>query len=109
MHLPSPIRTYFDADGEPEGDAPMSAFATDAVVEDEGNAYRGCAAIESWWRNAKAKTRHIAEPLTIADKGDVTEVRARVSGNFPGSPAELTFAFRLSDSEDAIVGLRIGA
>lgn len=107
MHLPIPIRTYFDADGEPGADAPMSAFASDAVVEDEGHTYRGCTAIEGWWRNAKAKFRHIAEPLAITDKGDVTEVRARVSGNFSGSPVELTFAFRLRD--ETIVGLRIGA
>ena len=109
MNLPSPIRTYFEADGKPDAAAPMGAFATDAVVEDEGRSYRGCAAIESWWRKAKAQNQHVAEPIAIADRGDVTEVRAKVSGNFTGSPAELTFAFRLSDLEDAIVGLRIGA
>lgn len=109
MDLPAPIRTYFDADASPDASAPMSAFAYYAVVEDEGRAHRGCDAIEAWWRNAKTKTRHIAEPFAIADKGDVTEVRAKVSGNFPGSPANLTFAFRLSEADDAIVGLRIGA
>lgn len=109
MNLPSPIRTYFDADGKPDAAAPMGAFATDAVVEDEGRTYRGCEAIESWWRKAKAQNQHVAEPIAITERGNVTEVRAKVSGNFAGSPAELTFAFRLSDREDAIVGLRIGA
>ena len=109
MNLPSPIRTYCEADGKPDGAAPMSAFAADAVVEDEGNTHRGYDAIEAWWRNAKARTQHIAEPIAISAKGELVEVRAKVSGNFPGSPAELTFSFRLSDGEDAIVRLGIGA
>lgn len=107
MNLPSPIRTYFEADGKPDGAAPMGAFAMDAVVTDEGKTYRGCEAIEGWWRKAKAKTRHTAEPFAISERGDVTEVRAKVSGNFPASPADLTFVFRLRD--ETIVGLTIGA
>ncbi|WP_108659905.1 nuclear transport factor 2 family protein [Acuticoccus kandeliae] len=109
MNLPAPIRAYFDADGKPDGTPPISAFAQDAVVEDENHTYRGREAIDAWWRKAKAENQHVAEPITIDDKGEVTEVRAKVSGIFPGSPAELTFAFRLSDREDAIVGLRITA
>lgn len=109
MHMPSPIRAYFDADGRLDAGAPMDAFATNAVVQDEGHTYRGCEAIAAWWRKAKAENQHVAEPFAIEGKGDVTEVRAKVSGNFPGSPAELTFAFRLSEDDDAILGLRISA
>lgn len=107
MKLPSPIQTYFEADGKADGAAPMSAFATDAVVQDEGKTYRGCEAIEKWWRNAKAKIQHTAEPFAIDQKGDVTEVKAKVAGNFPGSPATLTFEFWLA--QDSIIQLRIGA
>lgn len=38
---------------------------------------------------------------------DVTKVRARVAGQFQGSPATLTFAFRLKG--DQITGLETGA
>lgn len=106
-HLPPPIRAYFDADGQRDGEAPMRAFAADAVVHDEGRTYRGPKSIETWWRSAKAKTQHTAEPIAVVERGDVIDVRAIVAGNFPGSPAELTFLFRLKD--DAIVDLRIGA
>jgi len=109
MNLPSPIRTYFDADGTADASPPMRAFAVNAVVEDEGRTHRGCEAIDAWWREAKAKNRHVAEPVAITERDAVTEVRARVSGDFAGSPAELTFAFRLSPDQEAIVGLRIGA
>ena len=38
---------------------------------------------------------------------DVTKVRARVTGQFQGSPATITFTFRLK--EDQITGLDITA
>jgi hypothetical protein len=35
------------------------------------------------------------EPLRVAQQGSSVRVRARVSGNFPGSPVELEHVFRL--------------
>ena len=107
MNLPPPIRTYFDADGKSDGAAPLSAFTMDAVIEDENRTHRGHAAIEDWWRRAKAENQHIAKPFDLIVRDHVVEVQAEVSGNFAGSPATLTFTFRLND--DAIVDLRIGA
>ena len=46
-------------------------------------------------------------PLEVAETDDVTSVRARVSGHFPGSPVTLTFAFRLESEQ--IASLEIGA
>ncbi len=82
-------------------------LAPDAVVEDEGRTHAGLAAIETWWRAAKAQSRHTAEPCEIREEPDRTIVRARVTGAFPGSPVLLTFAFRLAG--DQIAELRIGA
>jgi hypothetical protein len=107
MNLPSPIQAYFDADSSNDGAALIRAFAPDAVVKDEGRSHAGRRAIEAWWREAKAKYQHVTVPLEVAEKGDVTQVRARVSGHFPGSPVTLTFAFRLESEQ--ITGLEIGA
>lgn len=107
MNLPLPIQTYFDADERNDGDALIHAFAPDAIVTDEGQSYTGRQAIDAWWHEAKAKYQHIIEPLDVAEKDEVSEVRARVTGRFPGSPATLTFAFRLKS--DQIAGLEIGA
>ena len=63
--------------------------------------------IDAWWREVKAKYQHIVEPLEVAEREDVTKVRAKVTGDFPGSPATLTFAFRLKG--DQITRLEIGA
>ncbi len=107
MNLPAPVKAFFDADKGPPDTAPLDAFASDAVVEDEGRTHAGPEAIGAWWRAAKAQYRHRAEPCEIREAQDRTVIRARVTGQFPGSPALLTFAFRLVDGR--IAALRIGA
>jgi len=107
MDLPSPIKAYFDADQRNDGEALIRAFAPDAVVRDEGQSYAGRQAIAAWWCAAKAKYRHAIDAPEIVERGDVTKVRARVTGQFPGSPATLTFAFKLEDG--GIAALEIGA
>lgn len=107
MNLPSPIRTFFEADGRKDGDVPIRAFAPDAIVKDEGRTHVGHAAIAAWWRAAKAENQHTSEPLTIDTRGDLATVRARVTGQFPGSPATLTFSFHIES--DLIATLEIGA
>lgn len=106
MTLPPPIRTYFTAEAPQDGATLAAAFAEDAVVRDEGATHRGPEAIRAWWLAAKAKYRHRAEPLEMTEADDGTVVRARVSGDFPGSPAVLTFTFGLAG--DRIRDLRIG-
>ncbi len=107
MKLPTPLQTYFDADKAGGETAPVVAFTPDAVVTDEGRTHVGHAAIETWWRAAKTQYRHTAEPCGLVEEGGLTLVRARVTGQFPGSPALLTFAFRIADGR--IAALRIGA
>lgn len=106
MTLPPPIKTYFDAEARNDADALMPAFAADAQVRDEGATHTGPDAIRDWWTAAKAKYQHQAEPLEASQDGDTVTVRARVSGQFPNSPATLTFAFTLSG--DRIACLEIG-
>jgi len=107
MHLPFPIQTYFDADKGGDSDALIHVFTPDAVVMDEGRSHAGHRAINAWWRDVKTRYRHVIEPLEVARSGDFAKVRAKVTGQFPGSPAMLTFAFRLKG--DRIAGLEIGA
>ena len=107
MNLPSPIDIFFDADLRHDSEALISVFTPDAVVEDEGRSYTGRQAIDGWWRAAKTKYQHVTEPLEATEKGDVTKVRAKVTGQFPSSPATLTFAFRIKG--DQITSLDISA
>lgn len=106
MQLAPPIHTYFTARAPQDGDALAAAFAPEAVVHDEGRSHHGPMEIRDWWLAAKAKYRHRAEPLGVTEAGSKTVVKAKVTGDFPGSPAVLTFAFGLSG--DRITDLRIG-
>lgn len=107
MKLPAAIEAYFNAAKVAAAAAPIDAFTPDAVVKDEGKTHAGRAAIGAWWGAATALYQHTAEPCDIREDGGVSIVRARVTGTFPGSPALLTFGFRLQGGR--IAALDIGA
>ncbi len=107
MKLPSPIQAYFDADAHLGGPAPISAFAPDAIVKDEGKTLVGREAIAAWWRATKAQYEAISEPREISGAGERVTVLAEVRGKFAGSPITLSFTFTLKDN--AIATLEIGA
>jgi hypothetical protein len=107
MNPPSPIQAYFDADSRGDGAALINAFVADAVVRDEGQSHAGRQAIHAWWHATKAKYQHTVEPLETSQTDDVTKVFARVTGQFPGSPATMIFAFRVKG--DQITSLEITA
>lgn len=105
LQLQSPIAAYFDADAK-DTDALVQLFTPDAVVKDEGEAHEGHTAIRAWKAESHRKYTFRAEPLKAVTEGDKTTVVSRVSGDFPGSPVDLAFNFRLSDGR--IASLEIG-
>lgn len=105
MQLPHPVKTYFDADQRGDGAALMTAFVPDALVKDEGRSYQGHDQIDAWWRDAKRQYAHQAAPFDVTTEGGRISVRATVTGNFPTSPATLTYHFVLA--EDRIAELEI--
>lgn len=107
MDLHPAIQSYFDADGRLDRDALTKAFCPDATVSDERRTYEGRDAIGAWWSETKARYEAILRPVEATRADDATVVRTRVSGNFPGSPATLTFAFQVAG--DHIKALEIGA
>lgn len=104
LPLPEPIANYFAADAT-DGAAVADCFTADAVVIDEKRTHTGRDAIARWKAESSAKYDYASEPLTIADQGDAIVVTARLTGNFPGSPVNLRFAFTLA--ADAIARLEI--
>ena len=92
--LPEPIAAYFDADGRNE-QVVARCFTNEAVVKDEGKTHSGLAAIKAWKTAASAKYAYTSEPFALEQKGARFIVTTRLTGNFPGSPVDLRFAFRL--------------
>jgi hypothetical protein len=83
-HLPKPIADYIAADNGDDKEAFGLCFNDNAVVRDEGHTYEGLTAIENWRAVSKAKYRN-----------GKTIVTSRLTGNFPGSPADVDFAFSI--------------
>lgn len=96
IDMPVPLGRYFAAQNAHDIDAIVACFAADAVVQDEGRTITGLAAVRTWKEAASTKYRITVEPLRATRTGDQAEITARVSGNFPGSPANLTYVFGLS-------------
>ena len=104
LDLPEPIAAYFSAD-QGDSDAVSQCFTENAVVKDEGRTYNGRAAIKKWKADASAKYQYTSELLACERKDGRTVVSSRLTGNFPGSPANLRFFFELEG--DKIASLAI--
>jgi len=94
--LPAILDRYFAAQNALDAEAMTACFAPDARVRDEGRDYAGRDAIREWKRATIAKYGIRIAPLSITRKEASTIVIARVAGNFPGSPADLTYGFGIS-------------
>jgi NAD(P)-dependent dehydrogenase (short-subunit alcohol dehydrogenase family) len=107
MDMPAPVSAYFKADREGALDALAQCFAPDAMVRDEGRVHQGTDAIVEWKREAGATYRYIAYPRSARNEGGACEVRARVEGDFPGSPVELAYAFTLAGGRIAALEIKV--
>ena len=100
LNLPEPIAAYFEADTR-DAEAVARCFTKQAVVKDEGQTHTGIAAIKAWKSAASAKYTYTTEPLAVDEKDGGYVVTSRLTGNFPGSPVNLRFAFRVEHGKIA--------
>lgn len=106
IHFPTPIALFFQLSNDKDSASLDRCFAPDASVHDEKHTYKGIAEITDWFIESKKKYSYTAEPLEMEGADATVIVRARVSGNFPGSPAVLRYTFDLKG--DKIQALDIG-
>ena len=100
IELARPIAAYFAADKR-DSEAIARCFTEDAVVKDEGHTYAGLSAIKQWKADPSAKYDYISEPFASEEKDGTTIVTSRLTGNFPGSPVNLRFFFKLQGGKIA--------
>jgi hypothetical protein len=105
VELPAPIAGYIAAETAGETEGLGQFFADSAVVLDEGRTIKGLAAIKQWKAETKRKYHHTVAPLRSVQKDDTTTVTCRLTGDFPGSPVDLDFTFRVEN--DKITSLEI--
>jgi hypothetical protein len=104
--LPQVLEAFFHAHNTGQTDDFGQLFTADAAVNDERHEYRG-AAIKAWIDSAIAKYKPVADVSDLTQVGEQTMVTAQVSGNFPGSPAQISYKFTLKNGK--IAALAIGA
>lgn len=98
--LPGPVAAYFAAD-QNDGDAVAQCFTENAVVIDERRTHAGRDAIRRWKTEASAKFSYTTDPFAVREEGSQILVTAHVSGDFPGSPVDLRYAFVLEGGKIA--------
>jgi hypothetical protein len=103
--LPKPVAAYFTADRGGDGEAVAQCFTENAIVKDEGHTHKGRAEITKWKTDASAKYQYTSAPIACEEKDGMTVVTSRLVGNFPGSPVDLRFFFKLEG--DKIASLEI--
>ena len=74
-------------------------------MKDDGHTHKGRAAIKAWKTDASAKYQYTSEPFACEEKDGKTVVTSHLVGNFPGSPVDLLFFFKLEG--DKLASLEI--
>ena len=105
IRLPPPVELYVKIENSGDVDALSECFASDATVRDEGHTYNGLPAISAWNADTKKKYNHTIAPLEVAHRDGRTVLKAKLTGNFLGSPVTLEFSFALANGK--IVSLEI--
>lgn len=94
IELPKAIAAYFAAD-KSNADDIAKCFVETAFVKDEGKTYLGRDEIRDWKRSASKTYEYTVEPFDITTKDRRVVVSSHLTGNFPGSPVDLRYAFVL--------------
>jgi hypothetical protein len=102
LNLPKPITAYFAAD-KGDSETLSQLFTENAVVKDEGHTYKGRAAIKQWKTDTSTKYEYSSEPFACEQKDRKIVVTSHLVGNFPGSPVDLRYFFKLEGDKIALL------
>jgi SnoaL-like domain len=106
LPLPTPIELFMSSENTHDLEALADCFAADATVRDEGQTMQGLKAIKAWRLETTKKYRHTVEPVAVTARDGKTVVSTKLTGDFPGSPITLDFAFTLEGDEIAALEIQ---
>jgi hypothetical protein len=101
--LPKVIADLVLAQNNFDSSAYANCFAETAIVFDEGKTYKGREEIKHWIDKANKNYKTVMKP--IAYSANRQELKAEISGSFPGSPLVLNYQFDIRKA--AIQSLKI--
>lgn len=106
ISLPLPIEKYVRAENSGDVEAIAECFAPNATVRDEGHLYEGVPAIKNWKARTKKKYNHTVTPIEISTSNGNATLKARLAGDFLGSPVTANFHFALVNDQIASLLIR---
>lgn len=95
MNLPNVITELVQAQNNFDSTAYANCFTETAVVFDEGKTHNGRTEIKDWIDKANKEYQATMKPLAYSEAEHT--LKAEVAGNFPGSPAILTYYYEFED------------
>jgi SnoaL-like domain len=109
MKIPNPIAAFIDATNQHNTEALLATLAETAVINDEGQDYRGIAEIKKWSDEKVIGTKVTLEPIKTVEQSGKTIVTAKVDGTFDktGLPDPLVLDFHFTIDSDKVAGLSI--
>ena len=113
VKLPSAIATYFAGKNVHDVDSMLTAFTDTAIVKDEGQEFRGKAAIGAWMNEIYRKFRARVEALDCSETNGKATVIARVTGTFPkerfpgDKPVHLRYIVTFSGEKIAYLEIQV--
>ncbi|KRB55585.1 hypothetical protein [Flavobacterium sp. Root186] len=93
MNLPEVIKDLVNAQNNFDSSAYTNCFSETAIVFDEGKNHKGKTEIKSWIEKATKEYNAKMKALSFEGDAEKGELKAEVSGTFPGSPLVLTYDF----------------
>jgi SnoaL-like domain len=106
LNVPEPVAGLLAAEEAEDADVLSRCFTEDGTVHDEGRDYHGRTSIQQWKKEVDAKYRYLLQPVNAQTHGDKVVLRARLTGEFPGSPVDLDYIFKLSNDKIASLEIR---
>jgi hypothetical protein len=107
IELPPVVATYFDADRDGNIDAILACFTEDAMVQDEGKMNQGHEAVRAWKIKSSNAYNYTSVPFSVTIEAGRTIVTSRLTGDFPGSPLNLSYFFTLRDGKIAALEIKL--
>lgn len=97
MNLNEVVIRLIEAQNHHNSLAYAECFTETAIVHDEGKTHKGKAEIRQWIENSNRQYNTVLKPLDYQESEAKSLLTAEVSGNFPGSPAILSFHIELNN------------
>ena len=113
LQIPQPIATFIEAVNDHSTEGLLATLTDSAVITDEGQDYRGIAAIKEWSDEKCIGAKVTLKVIEVIDRDAKTIVTAELDGNFDKTglpdPFYMDFHFVVDGDKIAALNIRLAA